>query len=120
MVIIDPNREHIAKREANRLRIPVVALADSNCDPDGIDFLIPGNDDALRSIRLVTTFLVLAVEEGMNRRQQAIRREVEEESAKRGSARSEERQIGARGKAYVAEKPVKPGSNRKTAGGIIS
>ncbi|UCH78736.1 MAG: 30S ribosomal protein S2, partial [Candidatus Coatesbacteria bacterium] len=52
--LIDPRRESIALREANRLGIPVVALVDTNCDPDPVDRVIPGNDDAIRSIRLIT------------------------------------------------------------------
>jgi len=55
MFVIDPNREKIAVAEARRLGITVVALADSNCDPDVCDYVIPGNDDAIRSIKLVTT-----------------------------------------------------------------
>jgi small subunit ribosomal protein S2 len=51
--VIDPKKETIAINEAKKLGIPLVALTDTNCDPDGIDYLIPGNDDALRSIRLV-------------------------------------------------------------------
>ncbi len=50
--MVDPKREKIALHEANRLNIPVVALTDSNCNPEGIDFLIPGNDDAIRAIKL--------------------------------------------------------------------
>ncbi len=53
--IIDPRKESIAVSEAQKLNIPVVAVADTNCDPDGIDYLIPGNDDAIRSIRLVSS-----------------------------------------------------------------
>ncbi|KAB2838268.1 30S ribosomal protein S2, partial [bacterium] len=52
MVVIDPNLEHIALHEANVLGIPIVALGDTNCDPDPIEHLVPGNDDALRSIKL--------------------------------------------------------------------
>jgi small subunit ribosomal protein S2 len=52
--LIDPRRESIALREANRLGLPVVALVDTNCDPDPVDRVIPGNDDAIRSIRLIT------------------------------------------------------------------
>jgi len=55
MFVIDPNREKIAVAEARRLGISVVALADSNCDPDLCDYVIPGNDDAIRSIKLVTS-----------------------------------------------------------------
>jgi small subunit ribosomal protein S2 len=54
LFIIDTKKEHIAVHEANRLGIPVVAVVDTNCDPEGIDYVIPGNDDAIRSIRLFT------------------------------------------------------------------
>jgi small subunit ribosomal protein S2 len=62
--VIDPKREHIAIREARRLNIPVVALCDTNCDPEGIAHVIPGNDDAIKSIRLFTTAIADAVIEG--------------------------------------------------------
>ena len=62
--IIDPKKEYIAVREANRLHIPVVALCDTNCDPDGIDFVIPGNDDAIKSIRLFTAAIADAAIQG--------------------------------------------------------
>jgi small subunit ribosomal protein S2 len=62
--VVDPRREHIAIREANKLGIPVVALCDTNCDPQGIDNVIPGNDDAIKSIRLFTTAIADAVIEG--------------------------------------------------------
>ena len=61
IVVIDPKREDIAVTEANRLGIPVVATADTNCDPAGIDHLIPGNDDALKSIRLICSKLADAI-----------------------------------------------------------
>jgi small subunit ribosomal protein S2 len=53
--IIDPKKESIAVREARRLNIPIVAIVDTNCDPDDIDYVIPGNDDAIRAIRLITS-----------------------------------------------------------------
>ena len=53
ILVIDPKNEAIAINEAQKLRIPIIALTDTNCDPDGIDYLIPGNDDAIRSIRLI-------------------------------------------------------------------
>jgi small subunit ribosomal protein S2 len=62
--VIDPVREATAVAEAERVRIPVVALIDTNGDPEGIDYPIPGNDDALRSIRLVTAMIANAVMEG--------------------------------------------------------
>ena len=62
MFVVDINREAIAVAEANRLGIPIVAMVDTNCDPDRIDYVIPGNDDAIRAIRLVTTCVADAVD----------------------------------------------------------
>ena len=53
--IIDPKKETIAVEEARRLAIPIVAIVDTNCDPSGIDYPVPGNDDAIRSVRLITS-----------------------------------------------------------------
>ncbi len=64
MYVVDPKKEHIAVKEANRLGIPVVALCDTNCDPNGVDYVIPGNDDAIKSIRLFTAAVADAVAEG--------------------------------------------------------
>jgi small subunit ribosomal protein S2 len=62
--IIDPRKEDIAVAEARRLGIPIVAIVDTNCDPTGIDFPIPGNDDAIRAVRLITARVADAVLEG--------------------------------------------------------
>jgi len=62
--IIDPNREHIAVNECRKLGIPVVAVVDTNCDPDLIDYVIPGNDDAIRAIKLFATHIADACIEG--------------------------------------------------------
>ena len=70
--VIDPKKEHIAIHEARRLGVPIVAVVDTNCDPEGIDFVIPGNDDAIRSIRLFTGKVADACIEG-NARYQAFR-----------------------------------------------
>ncbi|MCA9529621.1 MAG: 30S ribosomal protein S2 [Myxococcales bacterium] len=64
MFVIDPHHEHIAVSEGRKLHIPIVALTDSNCDPDLIDFVIPGNDDAIRSIKLITSRIADACVEG--------------------------------------------------------
>ncbi|RLA85474.1 MAG: 30S ribosomal protein S2 [Deltaproteobacteria bacterium] len=64
LFIVDPKREEIAVREANKLDIPVVAIVDTNCDPDPIDYIIPGNDDAIRAIRLLASKIADAVLEG--------------------------------------------------------
>ncbi len=62
--VIDPKKERIAVQEARRLGIPVVAIVDTNCDPDEIDYPIPGNDDAIRAIRLITSRLADAILDG--------------------------------------------------------
>ncbi len=66
--MIDPKKEHIPVKEARRLGIPVVAVVDTNCSPDGIDYVIPGNDDAIRSIKLFADAIADACLEGAKRR----------------------------------------------------
>ena len=66
--VIDPHQETIAVAEARKLNIPVIAITDTNCDPDSVDFIIPGNDDAIRSIRLITGRIADACVEGLQRR----------------------------------------------------
>lgn len=63
--VIDSNKEHIAVGEARKLGIPVISILDTNCDPDDIDFPIPGNDDAIRSVTLLTRVIADAVAEGL-------------------------------------------------------
>ncbi|MFH1811830.1 MAG: 30S ribosomal protein S2 [Pseudomonadota bacterium] len=67
--IVDPKKEHIAVQEARRLKIPILALVDTNCDPDGIDYVIPGNDDAIRSVRLFASAIADACIDGGQRHQ---------------------------------------------------
>ena len=62
--VVDPRKEHNAIAEARKLKIPVVAIVDTNCDPDEIDYVIPGNDDAIRAIRLISGVMANAVTEG--------------------------------------------------------
>jgi len=83
--IIDPKKERIAVREARRLAIPVVAIVDTNCDPDEVDFPIPGNDDAIRAIRLITARLADAVMEGRGQGAKAGVESVEEQMLKTAS-----------------------------------
>src|SRR3954467_2535496 len=66
--VIDPHQELIAVSEARKLNVPLIAITDTNCDPDQIDFIIPGNDDAIRSIRLITGRVADACLEGTQRR----------------------------------------------------
>src|SRR4029079_1378993 len=68
LFVIDPDREQIAVAEANRLKIPVVAVVDTNCDPDRIAYCIPGNDDAIRAIRLFCGAIADAVIDGVSAR----------------------------------------------------
>ncbi|MBE3590221.1 MAG: 30S ribosomal protein S2 [Firmicutes bacterium] len=62
--VVDPRKENIAVTEARKLGIPVVAIVDTNCDPDEVDYIIPGNDDAIRAVRLITSKMADAVLEG--------------------------------------------------------
>jgi len=62
--VVDPRKEKIAVAEARKLDIPVIAIVDTNCDPDEIDYLIPGNDDAIRAVKLITSVMADAVLEG--------------------------------------------------------
>ncbi len=78
LFVIDPRKEEIAVSEARKLNIPVVALTDTNCDPDGIDCIIPGNDDAIRAIKLIASQLADAVIEGKARRGEEEEAGVEE------------------------------------------
>ena len=64
LFVIDPHKETIAIREARRMRIPIVAVVDTNCDPDDVDWIIPGNDDAIRAINLICTKIAESVNEG--------------------------------------------------------
>jgi small subunit ribosomal protein S2 len=68
--IIDPAKESIAVQEAKKLGVPIIAITDTNCDPDLIDYVIPGNDDAIRSIKLITARVADAVIEGAQRRKE--------------------------------------------------
>ena len=64
LFVVDPRKEHNAVSEARKLGIPVVAIVDTNCDPDEIDYVIPGNDDAIRAIRLISSVMANAITEG--------------------------------------------------------
>ncbi|MFQ5592906.1 MAG: 30S ribosomal protein S2, partial [Anaerolineae bacterium] len=79
LFVIDTRREDIAVKEANTLGIPIVAMVDTNCDPDPIDYVIPSNDDAIRTIKLITDLMAQAASEGRLMRQSAYVEEMEEE-----------------------------------------
>ena len=79
--IIDPHREDIAVKECRKLGIPIVAVTDTNCDPDVIDYIIPGNDDAIRAIRLIAAAMASAVIEGRQGEDATVEAEVEAPAA---------------------------------------
>jgi len=78
--IVDPNREHIAVQEAKKLGIPIVSIVDTNCDPDDIDYIIPGNDDAIRAIKLFSSRFADAVIEGKKRFEERLTAESNKET----------------------------------------
>ena len=81
LFIVDPRKERIAVSEAKKLGIPIVAIVDTNCDPDEIDYVIPGNDDAIRAVRLISATMANAVIEGREGRMGAAAAEEKEEEA---------------------------------------
>ncbi len=81
MFIVDPRKERIAVAEAHRLHIPIIAIVDTNCDPDEIDYVIPGNDDAIRAVKLIVGAMADAVIEGRQGEQSAPEAETEAEEA---------------------------------------
>ncbi len=97
MFIVDLKQERIALLEARRLKIPVVAIVDTNCDPDEVDYPIPGNDDAIRAIRLITGKMADAVMEG---RAEYESRQAEEQAAEAAATTAREEVIGAEEEPY--------------------
>ena len=71
LFIVDPKKEHIAVEEAHKLHIPIVAIVDTNCDPDEVDYVIPGNDDAIRAVKLIASTMANAIIEGRQGEQYA-------------------------------------------------
>jgi small subunit ribosomal protein S2 len=119
--VVDLKVEAIAVREAQRLRIPVIGLVDTNCDPDGIDYVIPGNDDAIRSCELITRALGDVIQEGRRAFTQAeeerMRREAEEQARKEAEAqaRKEAEENAAREAAGATEPEAVADTSDKAA-----
>jgi len=86
LFIVDINREHIAVAEARKLGIPIIAMVDTNCDPDLVDYLIPCNDDAHKSIQLITTTIASAINEGKKQREIEQSSKKAEKDKKEGDA----------------------------------
>jgi small subunit ribosomal protein S2 len=122
MVVIDLKVEEIAVREAQRLRIPVIGLVDTNCDPDGIDYVIPGNDDAIRSCALIVNAIGDVVGEGsavFRAQEEQARKEAEErqrhEAEERARRQAEEQ--AARDAAAEAERQAAEAAKVQADGG---
>ena len=81
LFIVDPRKEKIAVAEAHKLGIPIVAIVDTNCDPDEVDYVIPGNDDAIRAVKLIASTMANALIEGRQGEENAAEEEKEAESA---------------------------------------
>ncbi|MFD0794620.1 30S ribosomal protein S2 [Mucilaginibacter litoreus] len=104
LFIIDVKKEHIAVSEALKLNIPTFAMVDTNSDPSNIDFPIPANDDATKSISLITGIIIKAIEEGLDERKREKEDETEREAAAaKAKADQPETTSGARGAKRVAE-----------------
>jgi len=82
LFVVDPRKEHNAIAEARKLHIPIVAIVDTNCDPDEVDYVIPANDDAIRAIRLISATMANAVQEGRQGEDAAETEAVEAEAEK--------------------------------------
>ncbi len=110
MFVVDPHIEDIAVAEARKLNIPIVAITDTNCDPDLIDYVIPGNDDAIRAVKLIASVIANAVIEANQGETPVL--PVEEE----GEPTSIEEVVAAAEvvKEEVAEEPKKPARKKKT------
>jgi small subunit ribosomal protein S2 len=117
MFVIDLKTEEIAVKEARRLRIPIIGLVDTNCDPDGIDFVVPGNDDAIRSCALITQAIGQVVSEGHNvfrAEEERARKEAEEKARAEAEARAK-REAEEQAKREAEEQAKKEAAEREAA-----
>ena len=109
MFVIDLKTEAIAVREAQRLRIPIIGLVDTNCDPDGIDYVIPGNDDAIRACTLITQAIGDVVQQGR------ARFRTEEEQARAEAAAQQQREAEERARREAEEQAAAEAAKRAEA-----
>lgn len=107
LYIVDTKKESIALKEGLKLGIPIIAIVDTNCDPDGIEYIIPGNDDAVKSIRLISSAIAGAILEGVN--EHGIRQKVLAEEMEREAERKKAEEEKARAEAEEAEAGEKAG-----------
>ncbi|MGD0455153.1 MAG: 30S ribosomal protein S2 [Solirubrobacteraceae bacterium] len=117
MFVIDLKTEEIAVKEARRLRIPIIGLVDTNCDPDGIDFVVPGNDDAIRSCALITQAIGQVVSEGhgvFRAQEEKARQEAEERAKAEAEARAK-REAEEQAKREAEEQAKREAAEREAA-----
>ena len=117
MFVIDLKTEVIAVKEAQRLRIPIIGLVDTNCDPDGIDFVVPGNDDAIRSCALITQAIGQVVSEGhavFRAEEERARKEAEERARLEAEARAR-REAEEQAKREAEEQAAREAAEREAA-----
>ncbi len=117
MFVIDLNTEAIAVREAQRLRIPIIGLVDTNCDPDGIDYVVPGNDDAIRSCTLIAKAIGDVVSQGhaiFRAEEQRAREEAEERARVEAEARAK-REAEAQAKREAEEEQARKEAEEQAA-----
>jgi small subunit ribosomal protein S2 len=95
--IVDPKREHIAVKEVKKMGIPVIAITDTNCDPDDIDYIIPGNDDAIRSIRLICSKIADACIAGHNLAEEKLKADAETMNMKETETDKYDKPVSAEG-----------------------
>jgi small subunit ribosomal protein S2 len=127
MFVIDLKTEEIAVKEARRLRIPIIGLVDTNCDPDGIDFVVPGNDDAIRSCSLITQAIGQVVSEGhgvFRAEEERARKEAEEKArieaetrARREAEEQAKREAEEQAKREAEEQAARDAAARAAAAG---
>src|SRR5436190_14999425 len=117
MFVIDLKTELIAVREAQRLRIPIIGLVDTNCDPDGIDYVIPGNDDAIRSCALITRAIGEVVSEGhaVFRAEEERARQEAEERARREAEERARKEAEEQARLQAAERAAAEAAERAAA-----
>ena len=125
--IVDTKKEHLAVAEARKLNIPVVAILDTNCDPDEVDYRIPGNDDAIRAVELLTRVIADAVADGLLARSNSKssnkdeegqpladwEREIQEGSEGKEEAKAEESESAAKGEESKSETPAADAASAK-------
>jgi len=130
MFVVDLKTEEIAVREANRLKIPIIGLVDSNCDPDPVTFVVPGNDDAIRSCKAIVEAIAGEVQERASRfraeedrarleREEQARREAEEQAAREAEEKAR-REAEEAAQAEVAATGADPAEGRQPAQAAVA